>query len=70
MEDFYFAYGYNKEKSSALRLYRRIHNSFERYNKDTLEWEAAPEQCCIYIGEDWEYDEILEDEAIKIIKNM
>lgn len=70
MEDLYFAYGYDKDKGIASRLYRRINSVFERYNKDILSWEPAPEQCCIYIGEDWEYDEMTENEANKIIKNI
>lgn len=70
MEDFYFAYRYNKEKNNVSRLYRTIKSVFERYNKDTSSWELAPEQSYILIGEDWEYDEITEEEANKIIENM
>ncbi|MBE5991903.1 MAG: hypothetical protein E7247_05840 [Paenibacillaceae bacterium] len=66
MEDFYFVYGYEKNKKSARRLYRFIGGEFERYNKELEEWKPSPEQCCIFIGEDWEYDEITEEEAEKI----
>ncbi|PHV72175.1 hypothetical protein CS063_01490 [Sporanaerobium hydrogeniformans] len=65
MEDFYFAYGYSKGKVD--RLYRRIDGSFERYDFDTKTWVDAPEQSCIYIGEDLMYDEISEDDANKVI---
>lgn len=69
LEDFYFAYGHNSESNKISRLYRRINNEFERYNTVTRSWEPAPEQCCIYIGEDWDYEEITEKEAFKIIDN-
>ena len=67
MGDFYFAYGYDKEKKTASRLYRHIDSEFERYNPEKHEWEPAPEQCCIFIGEDCEYDEITEEEAKELI---
>lgn len=63
MEDFYFAYGYDKAKKTANRLYRFIGGLFEKLDKDTKEWKEAPEQCKIFIGEDWEYEEITENEA-------
>lgn len=69
MEDFYFAYGYNKKNKSASRLYRHINHNFERYNKDKKKWESSPEQSCIFIGEDWDYDEITEQQAFEIIEN-
>lgn len=70
MEDFYFAYGYNNDENKARKLYRRINYAFERYNFDTRKWDPAPEQGCIYIGEDWDYDEITEEQANKIIDKM
>lgn len=54
----------------ARRLYRRINCEFQRYNKETKSWDSAPEQGCIYIGEDWDYDEITEEQAKKIIEKM
>lgn len=69
MEDFYFVYGYEKNKKKARRMYRFIGGEFERYNKESEEWKPSPEQSCILIGEDWEYDEITEQEA-ETIKNM
>ena len=35
-------------------------------DKRLRKWIPAPEQACIFIGEDWEYDEITQDEAEKI----
>lgn len=70
MEDFYFAYGYNEKYHKATRPCRRINFEFERYIKESESWIPAPEQGCIYIGEDWEYEEITVEEAIKIIENM
>ena len=68
MDDFYFAYGYSEVDKKALRLYRHINHDFERYNKDTQKWEPSPEQSCIFIGEDWDYDEISEEQALAIIE--
>lgn len=68
MEDFYFAYGYNEKANSADRLYRRINLEFERYDFESGEWKKAPEQCCIYVGQDVFYDEITEEDAEKVIK--
>lgn len=63
MEDFYFAYGYDPEKKTADRLYRLQDSQFERYNPEEDKWEPAPEQACILVGEDWEYEEITEEQA-------
>ena len=63
MEDFYFAYDYDKENKTATRLYRHRDGLFERYDKDKKEWYETPEQCCIFIGQDLDYDEITEEEA-------
>lgn len=64
MKDFYFVYGYDKKK--ANRLYRFYNGNFERYDKNTNLWVPAPEQACIFVGEDWDYDEITAEEAEKI----
>ena len=66
MDDFYFAYGYNSEKKTADRLYRLQDSQFERYNPNKNTWEPAPEQACILIGEDWEYDEITQEQATEL----
>lgn len=70
MDKFYFAYGYNEKYHKANRLYRRVNFEFERYIKESGAWIPAPEQSCIYIGEDWEYEEITEEEANRIIEDM
>ncbi len=67
MNDFYFAYDYDNKNMTASRLYRRINSEFERYNIESQSWEPAPEQSCIYIGEDIFYDEITEEQALEII---
>lgn len=66
MGDFYFVY-YDEKKNTALRLYRYLDSEFERFDKDKLVWIPAPEQACILVGEDWDYDEINEKEAMEII---
>lgn len=58
----YFAYGLNRKKGTAQRVYRMKDWLFERKKKDGT-WRDAPEQSCIMIGEDWDYDEITEQEA-------
>lgn len=70
MDDFYFAYGYNAENKTADRLYRYINQGFERYDLNEKKWGPSPEQCCIFAGEDWDYDEITEKQALEIIKNI
>ena len=66
MKDFYFVYGYDKDKNFALRMYRCINGSFERYDLKTNEWIPSPEQSRILVGEDWDYEEISENEANQI----
>ena len=66
MEDFYFVYGFDSKNKKTDRLYRYLNGNFERYDKRLRKWIPAPEQACIFIGEDWEYDEITQDEAEKI----
>lgn len=68
-EDFYFAYGYDEQNRTATRLYRFIGGNFERYDPISRDWKLDPDQCRIFIGEDWEYDEITEEQALEIIKN-
>lgn len=69
MEDFYFVYGYDKKKKKASRLYRFLDGNFDRYDKRLRKWVPSPEQSCIFIGEDWEYDEVTPEE-VETIKNM
>lgn len=66
MEDFYFVYGYDRKKKKAERLYRFLKGNFERYDRQLKKWIPAPEQSCIFVGVDWEYEEITPDEAEKI----
>lgn len=66
MEDFYFAYGYEPKKKKASRLYRFVEGRFERYDSGTHRWIPSPEQCRIFAGEDWDYDEVTPEEAEKI----
>ena len=66
MKDFYFVYGYDGKKKKANRLYRCLNGNFERYDKRLRKWIPAPEQSCIFIGEDWEYDEVSPEDAEKI----
>ena len=64
-EDMYFAYGLDKAKKTAQRVYRMIDGLFERKMKDGV-WKEAPEQSCILIGEDWDYEEITQEEAERL----
>lgn len=66
MKDFYFVYGYDGKKKKANRLYRFLNGNFERYDKRLRKWIPAPEQSCIFIGEDWEYDEVSPEDVEKI----
>ncbi|ENZ08088.1 hypothetical protein [Enterocloster clostridioformis] len=66
MKDFYFVYGYDSKKKKANRLYRFLNGNFERYDKRLRKWIPAPEQSCIFIGGDWEYDEVSPEDAEKI----
>lgn len=59
---FWFAYGLDKARKTALRAYRYDNGSMERKQKDGS-WKDAPEQCCIFFGEDMEYEDLTEDEA-------
>ncbi|KQL37137.1 hypothetical protein [Psychrobacillus sp. FJAT-21963] len=70
MNDFYFAYNYDENSQSASRLYRFINGEFDRYDEVENKWKPDSEQCKIFIGEDWEYDEISEKQAKEIIENM
>lgn len=68
MNDFYFAYNYDEYSKGASRLYRFINGQFERYDEVECNWKADSEQGKIFIGEDWEYDEISEEQAQDIIR--
>ncbi|MGG3453926.1 hypothetical protein [Paenibacillus rhizolycopersici] len=63
MEDFYFAYGYDPKQNTAHRLYRFINGNFERYDPIGGIWNPDPEQSRIFIGEDWDYEEITEEKV-------
>lgn len=65
-DNMYFAYGVDRAKNTAQRIYRMMDCLFERKMKDGT-WENAPEQSCILIGEDWDYEEITELEAESLI---
>ncbi len=62
MTEMWFAYGLDKERKTALRLYRYRNGSMERKQKDGA-WIDAPEQCCIFHGEDMDYEDVTEAEA-------
>lgn len=61
-DNMYFAYGLDREKNTAQRVYRMIDYLFERKCKDGT-WKPAPEQSCVLAGDDWNYEEITENEA-------
>ncbi len=58
----WFAYGLERSSKTALRLYRFNKGVMERKQKDGS-WREAPEQCCIFFGEDMDYEDITEEEA-------
>ncbi len=58
----WFAYGLDRSNKTALRLYRFGNGLMERKQKDGS-WREAPEQCCIFFGEDMDYEDITEEEA-------
>ncbi len=58
----WFAYGLDAERKTALRLYRYDNGLMERKQKDGS-WKEAPEQCCIFFGEDMDYEDISEEDA-------
>jgi hypothetical protein len=39
---------------------------FERYDKRSNSWNPAPEQSCIFVGEDLDYEEITDEQAKEI----
>lgn len=63
IQNFYFVYDYDRKRKQANRLYRLLEGRFERYHKEKSIWKSSPEQTCIFVGEDWEYEEITSDEA-------
>lgn len=68
--DSYFAYDYNPEKNTCSKLCRHMNCTFEVYNVKEKRWVRADELARIFIGEDIYYDEITEEQALKIIKNL
>ncbi len=59
---FWFAYNVDRTNRTALRVYRYSKGLMERKQKDGS-WREAPEQCCIFFGEDMDYEDISEEEA-------
>lgn len=70
MPEFYFAYGYNLKQNIADKLCRHIDGQFQTYKKNEKKWVNDNELSRIFIGEDIYYDEISEEQAEKIIKNL
>ena len=70
LQDFYFAYDYDKEKKTASRLYHFKGGLMYRYNPKTDNWDIDGEQYCIFVGEDVFYDEITEEETIGLRVRM
>lgn len=61
-DKFWIAYGLNREKNEAERVYRYNKGLMERKNQDGS-WEEEPGQCCIFFGEEMDFEDITEDEA-------
>ncbi|MBR3470823.1 MAG: hypothetical protein IKH28_14215 [Lachnospiraceae bacterium] len=61
-DKFWFAYNVDRTNRTALRVYRYSMGLMERKQKDGS-WREAPEQCCIFFGEDMDYEDISEEEA-------
>ncbi len=61
-DKFWFAYNVDRTNRTALRVYRYSKGLMERKQKDGS-WREAPEQCCIFFGEDMDYEDISEEEA-------
>ncbi len=59
---FWFAYNVDRTNRTALRVYRYSKGLMERKQKDGS-WREAPEQCCIFFGEDMDYEDLSEEEA-------
>jgi len=62
--NFYFAYDLIKESKTCTRLYHYHDGKMERFVHG--EWVEAPEQWCIFAGEDIFYDEEPEDLALSL----
>jgi len=70
VDDFYFAYDYNPENNTCSLLCRHISHSFEVFDKKKKRWVPDNSLARILIGEDIYYDEITEEQALKIIENL
>lgn len=64
-EEFWIAYGFNREKMTADRVYRYNRGLMERKNLDGS-WHEERGALCIFSGEDLDYDDITEEEANQI----
>lgn len=65
-EKFWIAYEYDRENMTAERVYRYNRGLMERKNQDGT-WSEEPEQCCIFFGEDMDFEDITEEEANQIV---
>ncbi len=65
-QQFWFAYEYDCEKNTAERVYRYNRGLMERKSPDGT-WYEELEQCCIFCGEELDYEGITEEEANSII---
>ena len=61
-DKFWFAYGLDKARKTALRMYRYNNGAMQRKQKYGS-WKDAPEQCCIFFGEDMDYEDLTKEEA-------
>lgn len=64
-DKFWIAYEYDREKMTADRVYRYNKGLMERKDTDGTWFEEAG-QCCIFFGEDMDYEDITEEEANQI----
>ena len=64
-DQFWIAYEYDRETMTADRVYRYNKGLMERKKIDGT-WFEEREALCIFCGEDWDYEDITEEEAIKI----
>lgn len=69
IEDFYFVYDYDPVNKKYSKLCRRANHIFQRYDKSQDTWIDDIDLSRIYMGEDVYYDEISEDDAMKLISH-
>ncbi len=62
---FWIAYELDRETMTADRVYRYNKGLMERKDTDGT-WFKEPGQCCIFIGEEMDFEDITEEEANKI----